>query len=138
MKQMDVALDPMAGCGPTIQFDLPWPGRELSPNARLHHMAHYRAKKSFRNTCFLATKKAGIALGATPYRMDLVFFPPNARRRDRDNLLASMKSGIDGMAQALGVDDTIFDPISVSVSPLGTYAGNGNVRVYLTPNWSKA
>lgn len=134
MKQMDVALDPMAGCAPTIQFDLPWPSKDLSPNARIHHMAHYRAKKVFRETCYWTTARAGVRLGQTPYRLDLVFFAPDARRRDRDNLLASMKSGLDGMAQALGVDDSHFDPVSVSMTT-EDFNRKGFVRVLLTPRF---
>ena len=38
------------------------------------------------------------------------FYPPTKRARDWDNLLASMKSGIDGLADGLGVDDNIFRP----------------------------
>jgi crossover junction endodeoxyribonuclease RusA len=38
------------------------------------------------------------------------FCPPDKRKRDLDNLLARMKAGLDGLADALGVDDTIFRP----------------------------
>jgi len=38
------------------------------------------------------------------------FYPPSKRHYDLDNLLASMKAGLDGMADALGVDDNIFRP----------------------------
>lgn len=37
-------------------------------------------------------------------------YPTNARR-DRDNLLAACKAYQDGIADALGIDDTIFEPI---------------------------
>ncbi len=36
------------------------------------------------------------------------FFPPDKRRRDDDNMLASFKAGRDGVADALGVDDNKF------------------------------
>ena len=45
--------------------------------------------------------------------LTLTFCPPDKRRRDRDNLLASMKSDLDGVAQALGLDDQYFDPITL-------------------------
>ena len=35
----------------------------------------------------------------------LTFVPPNKRGFDLDNLLARMKSGLDGLADVLGVDD---------------------------------
>jgi crossover junction endodeoxyribonuclease RusA len=36
------------------------------------------------------------------------FCPPDYRRRDRDNLIASMKAATDGLADALGIDDSKF------------------------------
>jgi crossover junction endodeoxyribonuclease RusA len=42
----------------------------------------------------------------TLLRVSLDFRPPDRRRRDLDNLLASMKAGLDGLADALGVDDS--------------------------------
>jgi crossover junction endodeoxyribonuclease RusA len=36
----------------------------------------------------------------------LQFFKPDKRARDWDNMLAAMKSGLDGLADAMGVDDS--------------------------------
>lgn len=91
---------------------LPWPPKELSPNARLHHMALHRAKKAYRTACWLQARKAGMSaatlLGAEEAEVHLVFYPPDKRNRDADNMLASMKAGLDGLADALKVDDSIF------------------------------
>ena len=38
----------------------------------------------------------------------LCFCPPDRRRRDLDNLLASFKQGIDAISEAMGVDDSKF------------------------------
>jgi crossover junction endodeoxyribonuclease RusA len=38
----------------------------------------------------------------------LKFFPPDARKRDLDNMLSSCKSALDGMADALEVNDQRF------------------------------
>ena len=38
--------------------------------------------------------------------MDLTFVRPNKRLFDLDNLVARMKSGIDGMADALSINDS--------------------------------
>lgn len=43
-----------------------------------------------------------------PIELDIKFYPPDARRRDLDNMLASIKSGIDGIADALEVNDQRF------------------------------
>jgi crossover junction endodeoxyribonuclease RusA len=133
MNQADIALDPSAGTLQPVVIDLPWPHKDLSPNARVHHMRHYKVKKQFLKDCFLLTLASKVEIGPGRHRLDLVFYPSNKRRRDRDNLLASMKAGIDGLAAALGVDDSVFDPISVSVSPLMHWAGVGQVRVSITP-----
>lgn len=42
-------------------------------------------------------------------RLKYSFCPPDNRRRDRDNLIASMKAATDGIADALGIDDSKFD-----------------------------
>ena len=36
----------------------------------------------------------------------ITFHPPDKRRRDLDNMLSSFKSGIDGIVDAIGVDDS--------------------------------
>ena len=83
---------------------LPWPPKELSPNARLHHMALHRVKKAYRTACWLQARKAGMSaatlLGAEEAEVHLVFYPPDKRNRDADNMLASMKAGLDGLADA--------------------------------------
>jgi len=38
----------------------------------------------------------------------LIYHPPNRHHYDADNLLARSKSQIDGIADALGVDDNTF------------------------------
>ncbi len=40
--------------------------------------------------------------------LDLEFFPPDNRRRDDDNMIASFKAGRDGIAEALEIDDVKF------------------------------
>jgi len=45
-----------------------------------------------------------------PIPVALTFHPPDRHRRDWDNLFGSMKAGLDGIAQALEVDDNRFRP----------------------------
>lgn len=97
-----------------IEIRLPWPAKGLSPNARMHHMALAKLKAGYRRQCGLLAAQHRQALPDSP-ALVLEFNPPDRRRRDRDNLLASMKSGIDGVCDALGVDDSIFDPLIVSM-----------------------
>lgn len=38
----------------------------------------------------------------------VIFYPPNKRRRDMDNMLASIKAALDAVSEAWGVDDSRF------------------------------
>lgn len=87
-----------------------WPYRELSPNARVHWAVKARAKRAYRTECWalaLHAKLAPIDWDGTIY-LHMTFMPQVKRRRDGDNLIASFKAGFDGIADALGVDDSRF------------------------------
>lgn len=89
---------------------LPWPPKELSPNARMHFRAKAAAVKAYRETAYWLAHKADMPpfpeAGGIAVRFD--FHPPDKRRRDLDNMLASIKAGVDGIADAWGVDDQRF------------------------------
>lgn len=112
-KMNTVTCDPNGEYSLTFGLELPWPARALSPNARGHWSALARAKKSYRARCRAIAAAAWPRLpehlvGGTTVRIDvgLLFVPPDRRVRDLDNLVASMKAGLDGVADALGVDDS--------------------------------
>ena len=88
---------------------LPWPPAALSPNARGHWSARARAAKRYRADCWALAKaaKARVDWGGL-VALRLNFVPPSSRRRDDDNLVAAFKSGRDGIADALGIDDSRF------------------------------
>lgn len=91
------------------EVTLPWPMKELSPNARVHWARLAKAKKSYRSACFWLAKEAKLQAPAEGViRIEMAFYPPCRRTRDEDNLLASMKSGLDGLADALAVNDSRF------------------------------
>jgi len=54
---------------------------------------------------------------------------PNARRHDRDNLLARMKAGIDGVCDALGIDDSRFAAVTVQAGAVTRPDGCVWVRI---------
>ena len=93
-----------------MKVTLPWPPKALSPNARGHWSAKSKAARAYRAACFALTKEANIAKPDTEGRLHLWldFFPPDRRHRDDDNMIASFKSGRDGIADALGIDDKRF------------------------------
>src|SRR5207253_8413811 len=87
---------------------LPWPPKDLNPNARVHWSKKSRAAKSYRAACHLLCRQAGIKSPEGRALLSLEFIPPDKRRRDDDNCLASFKAGRDGIAQALSIDDSNF------------------------------
>lgn len=89
-----------------MQLTMPWPPRDLSPNARVHWAKLSKAKKAYRETWAWQAKAQGAKrLDCAKLHVKLTFVPPNRRAHDLDNLLASIKAGIDGLSDVLGVDD---------------------------------
>jgi crossover junction endodeoxyribonuclease RusA len=95
---------------------LPWPPKELSLNARVHRQVRARIGAKYRETCFWLTKEAQERLSGDRVHLTITFVPPDRRRRDLDNMHSSMKYGLDGLADALGVDDSIFRPVTLDVA----------------------
>jgi crossover junction endodeoxyribonuclease RusA len=99
---------------------LPWPYPELSPNARVHWSRKSSAVAKYRGDCFFLARAAGwdkgmgqrLALEAaargTSLLLRLDFLPRTVRGRDDDNLVSGFKAGRDGVAQALGLNDSLF------------------------------
>jgi crossover junction endodeoxyribonuclease RusA len=87
---------------------LGWPSRALSPNARTHWATLARAKKAARREGHLATFSASTYLPTTwaAVGIQVTFIPPDARRRDLDNLIASIKPHLDGISDAIRIDDS--------------------------------
>jgi len=93
-----------------MALDLPWPDRVLHPNARPHWAAKARAAKKARQEAAWAAKAVGIgSLEASSLTVTAIFPPPDKRRRDRDGMLSSIKSYLDGLSDVLGVDDSLWD-----------------------------
>lgn len=93
------------------ELTLPWPPKDLSPNARLHWSKKSKAAKAYRHACYMLAIQAGAHAGITwdgDIHLWMDFYPPDRRHRDDDNMIAAFKSGRDGLAQALGVDDKRF------------------------------
>lgn len=88
---------------------LPWPPKELSPNARVHRQVKARATKAYREEVYKLAKAAALYLPDSEHvSMRFEFHPPDNRARDLDNMLASIKAGIDGIADAMEVNDARF------------------------------
>jgi len=98
-----------------IEIVLGWPPSDLSPNARLHWAKLARAKKQYRGACYSVSKEQLKKFNTDniPERLvlEMTFIPPDRRNYDRDNLVARMKSGIDGLADALKINDKRFNTV---------------------------
>ena len=99
-----------------IEIVLGWPPSDLSPNKRLHWAKLATAKKEYRKNCLSASReqlKKYSKLNNLPERLvlEMTFIPPDRRSYDRDNLVARMKSGIDGLSDALRLNDKRFNTV---------------------------
>lgn len=91
-----------------IQFDIPLPPRELSPNARVHWKVKAKAAKDYRGISWLRAREAAKiqCLAWEKAEIEYEFFcgptfgDPRYRPRDDDNARASMKNAQDGFADA--------------------------------------
>lgn len=101
-----------------ITLKLPWPPKELSPNARVHWRQRHKHAQAYRQACALITKAARVAPPSGRVNFWLEFCPPNRRSYDDDNLLARFKAGRDGVADGLGVDDRNFMTIVMVGQPV--------------------
>jgi crossover junction endodeoxyribonuclease RusA len=93
-----------------ISVDLAWPPRELHPNGRWHWAVKAKAAKKARATAHNTILEAGIRKGDPDLPQSLkvtaIFFPPNNRKHDIDGCFSAMKASFDGIADALGIDDS--------------------------------
>lgn len=92
---------------------LPWPSRLLHPNARVHWSEKSGVAKRARSYALAVARAANWHRGVWPEGRLHVWidgYPADHRRRDADGLLSSLKSSLDGIAEAMGVDDHVFIP----------------------------
>lgn len=96
---------------------LPFPNKELNPNRTSGN--HWAATKSLRakakEGAYYATKLVsnGFVSTEADYHVTINYIVPDNRVRDLDNLLAATKPQIDGIALALGMNDRLFNPITI-------------------------
>jgi hypothetical protein len=93
------------------KITLPYPNSALMPNRKngRHWASAQKAKVKARQEAYLLSG----SLNYTGGGLKITFYTPDARKRDLDNLLAAMKPALDGMAQAIGVDDALFRPLLI-------------------------
>lgn len=117
----------------TVLISLPLPPRELSPNARPHWAAKARAAKRYKQEAVNAyARQYGKKRQWRRAWIEIEWQHPTARLPDKDNIIAWLKSGIDGLVSAgLLSDDKEVDYASpqVTKAPAGCAPG---VYLYVT------
>jgi crossover junction endodeoxyribonuclease RusA len=99
-----------------LSCSLPWPPSVLHPNQAPRNLAAvWSAKKRHRRACKDATDRVLRRLAVPPVpagliRCWVVFHPPDQRHRDVLNLAAAIKYAVDGVAEALEVNDRRMRP----------------------------
>ena len=88
------------------EITLPWAKPPLSLNDRMDWRTKHRWTKTLRQAAWALAKQAQIpALGSCS--VELLYVPRDRRRRDEDNLFATLKPLADGLVDAgVVVDDT--------------------------------
>jgi crossover junction endodeoxyribonuclease RusA len=90
-----------------IAIYLPWPSRDLNPNSRPHWAKRARAAKKARQDAATMAKHAGLGvIEADRLTVTAIFTPPDNRPRDEDNMIANIKSYLDGIADVVGINDS--------------------------------
>jgi crossover junction endodeoxyribonuclease RusA len=97
----------------TLRIETGWPVPRLWPNDRSHRMAKWRAGDTAKREAYWSTCNAK-PRGMKPpkgerFKLTIEAHPAVDRERDDDNLVAACKPHRDGIASALGVNDTLFD-----------------------------
>ena len=91
-------------------IELPWPDKRLSPNARGHWAKAASVKQAAKRDAKMAALAAGYRnLNFEALHLRITFHPPDNQHRDLDNMLASLKSALDGVRDAVGVDDSAWE-----------------------------
>lgn len=96
----------------TGELTVPWPPAACRPNARASWIVLWKAKRDYgrliENLLLPVQDQMVAAVPDGPLAVQIRFDPPDAMWRDRDNLLASFKAGIDTVCRLLGIDDSRF------------------------------
>jgi crossover junction endodeoxyribonuclease RusA len=100
-----------------MKITFPWYPRELSPNWVGHFHTKAKYKSFYKQVCKEQTiqimDQIKLAKNQEYTEMYITFTPPDRRWRDSDNMLASIKSGLDGMCEALEINDKCFEHIHI-------------------------
>lgn len=125
-----------------ITVILPFPDPRLNPNSSKGH--HWAAtsnlrKKARADACILTKQATGLVAAlvlnglasVVSIPLTVTFVQPDRRQRDRDNLLAASKPALDGVADAMGINDARFNPVTVA-REYGAKPGHVRIEVHIS------
>ena len=102
----------------TLKIVLPFPAANLNPNRRSGRSWQATADEKAEavqvgKIATLEALEGKRPIIATPVKFSITFYCPDHRRRDIDNLLASLKPSLDGIANATGIDDSMIEEMQL-------------------------
>lgn len=116
----------------TALIRMTWPEAALWENRKAHWAQRARAKKAYRTEAWAkATEQSVKRIKSVP-TLTFTFHPPKGpgRKPDCHNIPQTQKAAIDGIADALGMDDAPFK--CVWPDELGERVEGGCVMVEIT------
>jgi crossover junction endodeoxyribonuclease RusA len=102
-----------------LTITLPWPDTVLWPNRRPFWATRARAADAAHEAARDATITSAWDQGQGAETIDLkraaipitlIFHPPTRRAHDLDGALSACKGYLDGVAEAMGINDRVFEP----------------------------
>ena len=134
----EVPTGTLGTSGTSLLFELPWPPSALSPNGAQGRgwWGKAAARAAYRAAAANAVADQMLLTGCSwPPSMlcsaEITFVPPRRGVFDRDNLLARIKGGLDGVFDALGCTDGVLQG-PILLLPLRPPQQGGRVLVRLT------
>ena len=112
----------------THRVTLDWPSQGASMNSRKNWRSKHALQKKMKHDAMMLCRDLPecTMTGNIPVR--ITFYPPDKRRRDADNLLSSIKTALDAIAEQIGSDDSNFWPLTLDK---GEKVKNGKVEIDL-------
>jgi Holliday junction resolvase RusA-like endonuclease len=115
-----------------IRVELDFPPAELFPNRAkgTHWGKLYQLRSDYRETSTWLAKHQlkNWKHAGKDIKLTLTFEMPDKRKRDADNCLAAAKGALDGLADAMMVNDQYFQPIMI-YRKIGTKPGKLIVEI---------
>lgn len=117
----------------TVTIDMQWIESDLLPNNAdgINWRVLSRVKSREKRYGQLVAREV-CAIGELDpiqdHALHIIYYPPRNPGPDSDNLLKALKHRLDGIAEALGINDRRFNPILITRGPV---TSGGRVTVII-------